>query len=311
MAQTLRIGTRGSKLALVQAHMVADALKTAHPGLGVDIVVIQTSGDWKPEQGETRLCEAAGGKGLFAHEIERSLLAGDVDCGVHSMKDMASFLPAGLQIEHVMQRADPRDALLTNIGAKSLDDLPKGAVVGTSSLRRQAILLASRPDLKIVPLRGNVPTRIEKLREGQVDATLLAMAGLNRLGLVHEACCALDENAMLPAAGQGIVGIEMRVDDAKTSALLDAIHHRESGMVLAAERAALQILDGSCHTPIGAHAVLNGDQLHLRVVVASGDGVQVFADEQVGTTTNDHDAALIGQVVGTRLKSRIPPGILM
>ncbi len=310
MAQKLRIGTRGSKLALVQANMVADALKRVHPGLDVEIVVIQSSADWKPEQGETRLSEAEGGKGLFAREIEQAILAGAVDCGVHSMKDMASFLPEGLQVVHVLDRADPRDALLAHDGIKAIADLPQGAVVGTASLRRQAMLLAIRPDLKIVPLRGNVPTRIEKLRSKQVDATILALAGLNRLGLAHEASCTIDADTMLPAAGQGIVGIETRVGDAQTMALLDAIHNRETGLVLAAERAALQVLDGSCHTPIGAHATLNGDQLHLRVLVASGDGVQVFTDEQSGPVHVDHDAALIGQVVGARLKSRLPDGIL-
>lgn len=310
MAQKLRIGTRGSKLALVQANMVADALKRAHPGLDAEIVVIQSSADWKPEQGETRLSEAEGGKGLFAREIEQAILANAVDCGVHSMKDMASFLPDGLQVVHVLDRADPRDALLANDGIQSIADLPQGAVVGTASLRRQAMLLALRPDLKIVPLRGNVPTRIEKLRGKQVDATILALAGLNRLGLAHEASCTIDADTMLPAAGQGIVGIETRVGDAQTALLLDAIHNRETGLVLAAERAALQVLDGSCHTPIGAHATLDGDQLHLRVLVASGDGVQVFRDEQSGPVHGDHDAILIGQVVGARLKSRLPDGIL-
>lgn len=303
----LRIGTRGSKLALVQAHMVADALGAAHPGLAVEIVTIQTSGEWKPEQGETRLSEAAGGKGQFAAEIERAILAREVDCGVHSLKDMPSVLPEGLVLRHTLKRADPRDVLLVNGTARHLDDLSRGAVLGTSSLRRQAMLLARRPDLKIVPFRGNVPTRIEKLRTGQVDAAVLALAGLARLHLEHEVACILNTEDMLPAACQGIVGIEIREDDSDTARLLDAIHDRESGLAAAAERAALGILDGSCHTPIGAHATLDQNHMVLKVLVASADGQQVFRDEQAGPVNNDDDAARLGQVVGMRLKARVPP----
>lgn len=307
--ETIRIGTRGSKLALVQAGMVEAALKTAHPGLNVEIKIIQTSGDWKPEQGETRLSEVEGGKGLFAREIERAILDGVVDCGVHSLKDMPSFLPKGLVIRHVLQRADCRDAFLSN-GAKRIEDLPQGAVVGTSSLRRQAMILNLRPDLKIAPLRGNVPTRIEKLRSKQVDAAVLALAGLHRLGLEHEISSVIEPDQMLPAASQGIVGLEMREDDEQTGRLLDAIHHGETGLVAAAERAALATLDGSCHTPIGAHATLKGGVIHLQVLVASGDGVQMFRDEQSGPVHSDADAATLGHVVGMRLKARVPPEIL-
>lgn len=310
MAQTLRIGTRGSKLALVQTGMVRDALIAAHPGLEVEVKIIQTSGDWKPEQGETRLSETKGGKGQFAAEIEHALLAGAVDCGVHSLKDMSSFLPEGLVIRHVLKREDPRDVLLANGAVRNLADLPEGAVVGTASLRRQALLLAQRPDFKIVPLRGNVPTRIEKMRTGQVDATILALAGMRRLGLEHEIACVFTAEEMLPAACQGIVGIEIREGDSETARLFDPIHHAESGYAAAAERAALAVLDGSCHTPIGAHAVRDGGIMTLRVLVASGDGRQVFRDEQSAPVQNDADAARLGQVVGLRLKSRIPPDLL-
>lgn len=303
----LRLGTRGSKLALVQTNMVADALKAAHPELVIDIVTIQTSGDWKPEQGETRLSEEAGGKGLFAREIERAILAREVDCGVHSLKDMPSFLPDGLILRHMLKRADPRDVLLVKGPAHRLDDLPQGAVVGTSSLRRQAMLLACRPDLKIVPLRGNVPTRIKKLRGGQIDAAVLALAGLSRLHLKHEIASILEPEQMLPAAGQGIVGIEIRADDSDTMRLFDAIHDVETGFAAAAERAALAVLDGSCHTPIASHAVLVHDHMVLKVLVASPDGRQVFRDEQAGPVRNDDDAARLGQVVGMRLKARVPP----
>lgn len=309
MTKPLRIGTRGSKLALIQTEMVANALKAAHPGISVETVVIQTSGDWKPEQGETRLSESAGGKGLFAREIELALLDDAVDCGVHSLKDLASVLPNGLVVRHVLPRADSRDAFLSN-GAKHIADLPQGAIVGTSSLRRQAMLLKVRPDLKIVTLRGNVPTRIEKLRAGQVDATILAYAGLRRLGLESEISSVLDFDDMLPAACQGIVGIETREGDEETSRLLDAIHHRETGLMAAAERMALGTLSGSCHTPIGAQAVFLNDVLSLRVLVASADGAEVFLDEQSGPVQDDEDAALLGQVVGLRLKARIPSGLL-
>jgi len=305
----LRIGTRGSKLALVQTNMVVDALKAAHPGLAVEIITIQTSGDWKPEQGEARLSETAGGKGQFAAEIERAILAQEVDCGVHSLKDMPSVLPDGLMLRHTLKRADPRDALLANGVVHSLEDLPRGAVVGSSSLRRQAMLLARRPDLKIAPLRGNVPTRIEKLRAGQVDATVLALAGLSRLHLEHEVACILAPEFMLPAACQGIVGIEIRKNDSDTARLFDPVHDRNAGLAAAAERAALAVLDGSCHTPIGAHATLDHDQMILKVLVASADGKQIFEDEQAGPVRSDDDAACLGQVVGMRLRARVPSEI--
>ncbi len=310
MTSVFRIGTRGSKLALIQTEMVAEAIKRANPGLTVEVKIIQTSGDWKPEQGETRLSEKEGGKGMFAHEIERAILSGDVDCGVHSLKDMPSFLPDGLVIHHVLKRADPRDAFLSN-DAKTLSDLKPGAVVGTSSLRRQAMLLKQRPDLKIVPLRGNVPTRIEKLRAGQVDAAVLALSGLCRLGLDHEIASVIDENTMLPAACQGIVGIEIRADDARAAALLDPIHDAPSGLAAAAERMALGTLDGSCHTPIGAHAMLDGNIMTLRLLVASPDGQVIFEDEQKGPVANDEDAAMLGRVTALRLKSRLPENFLL
>lgn len=309
MAQTIRIGTRGSKLALVQAHMVRDGLLRRYPQLMTEIVVIQTSGDWKPQHGETRLSEAQGGKGLFAREIENALLAGEVDCGVHSLKDMPSFLPEGLVIDHVLEREDPRDALLTN-GPSSLEDLPAGAVVGTSSLRRQAVILARRPDLKVVPLRGNVPTRIEKLRAGQVDATVLAFAGLKRLDLAHEAACILPPETLLPAACQGIVGIETRVDDTQTRALLDALTHHDTAVCAAAERAALQELGGSCRTPVGAYAEFEKGALTFRIEAAQPDGSAMFYESCEGEAKDIAAAAHMGADAGRALRVRLPPGIL-
>ncbi|PZO86581.1 MAG: hydroxymethylbilane synthase, partial [Micavibrio aeruginosavorus] len=195
--KSLKIGTRGSPLALLQTEMVEGALKARLPDLQIERVVIRTTGDWKPEQGEKRLSEAEGGKGLFAREIELALLDRTIDCAVHSLKDMPSFLPEGLALDHMLERADPRDAFICH-KVSSYMDLPQGAVVGTSSLRRQAFLLAKRPDLKIVPIRGNVQTRLAKLAEGQVDATYLAMAGLDRLGISGDFIHPVSMEDMLP-----------------------------------------------------------------------------------------------------------------
>lgn len=294
---------------MVQTNMVADMLRKAHPELSVEIVKIETSGEWKPAEGENRLSEAQGGKGLFAKEIEQAILDGRVDCGVHSLKDMPSFLPDGLALDHVLPREDARDAFLSN-DYKTLSELPPGAVVGTASLRRQAMILALRSDVKVVPYRGNVPTRIEKLRAGQVDATLLAMAGLNRLGLNEEIASVIEPEEMLPAAGQGIVGIETRADDGLTRALFDVLHCRETGLRAAAERAALQILDGSCHTPIGAYAVMDGDVMHLRVMVAAPDGTQTWFEDARESVTDTAAAIVLGEKIGGILKSQVPASIL-
>lgn len=305
----LRIGTRGSQLALKQTNMVADALRAAHPDLTVEIIEILTSGDWKPAQGETRLMEAKGGKGQFAHEIEQRILSGEIDCGVHSLKDMPSFLPAGLKIEHFLPRADARDVFLS-AKYKSWDDMPAGAVIGTSSLRRQAFILAKRPDLKVVPLRGNVPTRIEKLHQGQVDGMFLALAGLNRLNLTEYATRILSPEEFLPACGQGIIGIEIRTGDTRVGEIFDAISCKDTALVATAERAALQVLDGSCHTPVGSYAVLNEGRIKLQVAVAEADGSAYYEDHIEGPVATVEDARTLGQVIGHRLKPRLPEGIL-
>ncbi|MFN3826017.1 MAG: hydroxymethylbilane synthase [Micavibrio sp.] len=309
MTQKIRIGTRGSRLAMVQTHMVADALKKARPDLHIEIVEILTSGDWKPEHGETRLSEAAGGKGLFAKEIERALIEGQIDCGVHSLKDMPSFLPEGLEISHVLEREDPRDVFVSDRYG-SLADLPAGAVVGTSALRRQAYVLNKRPDLKVVPLRGNVPTRIEKMRGGQVDALILASAGLTRLGLSSEIKEYFSLESFLPGAAQGVIGLEVRCDDQQTKNLLQPLNHNETHITVSAERAALQTLDGSCRTPIGAYARLSEGRMHLAVSVLDPDGTEIYADEIEGSVTTLDDACRLGQIVGLRLKARIPAGLL-
>lgn len=309
MSHKLRIGTRGSQLALKQTNMVAESLKQSHPFLDIEIVEILTSGDWKPSQGETRLMETKGGKGQFAHEIEQRILSGEIDCGVHSLKDMPSFLPDGLEINHFMKREDPRDVFLSAT-YKDLGDMPPGAIIGTSSLRRQAFILNKFPHLKIVPLRGNVATRIEKLQQGQVDATFLAMAGLVRLNLTSYAKKILEVDSFLPACGQGIIGIEIRTGDTKTSAYLDAISCPTTTLAAVAERSVLQVLDGSCHTPVGAYATLQDGRMTLKCAVAQPDGSYYLEDQIEGPVATTKDAITTGQALGHRMRPKLPEGIL-
>lgn len=305
----LKIGTRGSPLALLQAQMTVNALVSAHPDLTCEVVTITTSGDWKPEEGENRLSEKAGGKGLFIKEIEAALMDGRIDCAVHSMKDVPSFLPDGASVDHVLKRADERDALVC-FQTNSIGSLPQGATVGTSSMRRAAFLLHRRPDLNIVPLRGNVQTRIDKLKDGQVDATFLAMAGLRRLDIDGDFIHPLSVDTMRPACGQGIVAIETRADDARTRALLDAIHHHETGLCAGAERAALQVLDGSCHTPIGSYATMNDNEMTLIVTVALIDGSALWEEGGVQKISNNDEAVSFGRSIAQKLKDRLPDGAL-
>lgn len=307
--QVLKIGTRGSPLALLQTQMTVNALIAAHPDLVCEIVTITTSGDWKPEEGENRLSEKEGGKGLFIKEIEAALMDGRIDCAVHSMKDVPSFLPEGASVDHVLKRADERDALISFHGT-SIESLPQGATVGTSSMRRTAFLLHRRPDLNIVPLRGNVQTRIDKLKNGQVDATFLAMAGLRRLEIDGDFIHPLSVDVMRPACGQGIVAIETRSDDARTRGLIDAIHHQETGLCAAAERAALQILDGSCHTPIGSYATINNGEMTLIVTVALTDGSALWEEGGIQKISTTDDAVSFAQAIAQKLKDRLPDGAL-
>lgn len=308
--QKLRIGTRGSPLALRQAEMVRAALARVQPGLETEIVVIKTSGDWKPSDGEVRLEESAGGKGQFAKEIEAALLAGDIDCGVHSMKDMEARLPDGLEISHMLPREDVRDALLSRQGL-SLEQLPQGAVVGTASVRRQAFLLRTRPDLKVVPFRGNVQTRIEKMKAGQVDATLLAIAGLKRLGLEKEATEILPDSQFLPSAGQGAVGIECRSADSEFLAIFSQFSCSETVICVQSERAAVAVLEGTCHTPIGALGTLKDGQLSLRVSVVKLDGSEVWFDQISAPVSTVQEAIAVGEMLGQRLKKAVPAGVLL
>ena len=323
-SRTIRIGTRGSPLALAQTELVCAALASAHPSLKTEITVIKTSGDWKPEHEETRLSEVEGGKGLFAKEIEAALLAGEIDAAIHSMKDMDSHLPEGLVIKHMLPREDPRDALLlskkSNLANLSQNEndafsaLDEGAVVGAASVRRTAFLKHVRPDVNIIPLRGNVQTRIDKLRGPNavpgMDATFLAMAGLNRLGLQDEADIVLEPEVMLPAAGQGAVGIQIREGDQIAREYLDAIAHEPTFLCVLAERAALKTLDGSCHTPIGAFAEFDGADMRLRLKVASLDGKDIFENEAVQPVSGRADAEQLGRTLAETLKDKIPQDIL-
>ena len=269
----LRIGTRGSALALWQAHAVRSALCTVHAisEEEVEIVVIKTTGD----QVRDRALADIGGKGLFTKEIEQALLDDRVDVGVHSAKDVPTFLPEGLMLAACLPRADVRDALIApEFG--TFDALPKGAVVGTASVRRAALLKNMRPDVETVLLRGNVETRLRRVASGQMQATLLALAGLTRLGLSSHATEVFEPDRMLPACGQGTVAMECRTGDVRTREKLVAIDHRSTSLALTAERAMLAVLDGSCRTPIAGHAVLNEGRLSLRGLVVAPDGSEIW-----------------------------------
>ena len=301
-APLLRLGTRGSKLALTQAGLVRDALAAAIPALAapdaIEIVAIRTTGDAIQD----RPLAEAGGKGLFVKEIEEALLTGAIDLAVHSAKDMPTVLPDGLMLAACLPREDVRDAFISRKAA-SLRDLPHGAVVGTASLRRQAMVRRLRPDVSVVPLRGNVETRLKKLDAGEVDATLLALAGLKRLGLADQATALLDPDEFLPAVGQGAITIEARSDDARTRALLAAIDHADTSVALAAERAFLAVLDGSCRTPIAGHAVLTGERVSFRGLILRPDGSAAFEASREGARA---DAAALGADAGAELKRRAP-----
>ncbi|NCO86996.1 MAG: hydroxymethylbilane synthase [Rhodobacterales bacterium] len=301
-ARPLVIGTRGSPLALAQAHETRARLMAAF-GLPEDafrIAVIKVTGDAVQD----RPLKEIGGKGLFTREIEEALLAGEIDIAVHSMKDMPVEQPAGLILDTYLPREDVRDAFVA-LTPGGLADLPQGAVVGTSSLRRRAQLLHRRPDLRIVEFRGNVQTRLRKLGDGEAQATFLAMAGLNRLAMhdVPRVPIAVDD--MLPAVAQGAIGIERRLDDSRVADLLAAIHHGPTGQRLAAERAFLAALDGSCETPIGGLAELDGGTLRLRGEILRTDGSQVLSDDASAPV---EDGAALGRAMAVRLLERAGPG---
>jgi hydroxymethylbilane synthase len=305
MAQStalFRIGTRGSPLALVQARTVRARLARA---LGakdeeIELAIIRTSGDAIQD----RPLAEEGGKGLFTKEIEEALLDGRVDLAVHSAKDMPTFSQTGLMMAACLEREDARDVFISR-KAISLAALPQGASLGTASLRRQAIAKRARPDLQVTPLRGNVETRLRKLDEGQVDATILALAGMKRLALTKHATRIMSADEFLPAVGQGAIGIEARADDARVRDMLARIDHADTSTAIACERAFLAALDGSCKTPIAGHATVSGDAVAFRGLIARPDG---GAAHDIAGHGYAKDAVTIGTEAGRELKHRAGPG---
>ncbi len=292
MRTSIRIGTRSSPLALWQAQWVKGRLEQQWPALRVELVPVKTSGDRFQNISLSRI----GGKGLFVREIEGALQGGRVDLAVHSVKDVPAELPPGLRLSVIPQREDPRDVLITSSG-ETLGELSAGTRVGTSSLRRQALLLHLRPDLHIEMLRGNVETRLRKQRDGAVDATILAAAGLNRLGLMPARSHILDEQVFVPAVGQGALGIETR-DEADIATLLQPLHHVETALAVTAERAFLGRMGGSCRTPLAAQAVVRAEGVTLVALIASPDGQTVLRGQEQGPPE-------IAEQLGIRLAERL------
>ena len=298
----LRIGTRGSPLALAQAHETQNRLAAAHPALKTKIAIIKTTGDKILD----RPLADIGGKGLFTKEIDEAMSAGEIDISVNSMKDVPTWLPDGIILPCMLPREDPRDAFISST-AKNIDDLRQGAVVGTSSLRRQAQILLRRPDLEVVSLRGNVQTRLRKLEAGEVDATFLAIAGLNRLGMADAATSVIPIDICLPAVGQGAIGITCRENDAHAQEILVPLNDATTHICVSAERTMLEILDGSCRTPIGGLATLVADVYSFQCLIAKIDGSDVLQTSRYGKI--EHAIAL-GKEAGEELLSRAGPDYL-
>jgi len=299
----LRIGTRGSKLALAQTDMVIAALARAHgwsaeeAAARTEVVVIKTTGD----KVQDRSLADIGGKGLFAKEIEEALIAGTIDCAVHSLKDLPAVMPKGLALACHLKREDPRDAFVSR-SVKSLQELPHGAVVGTSSVRRRAMLLNLRGDLDLIEFRGNVDTRLRKLDEGQAQATVLALAGLKRLGLEANATHVFSNDEMLPAVAQGAVGVELRMNDGETRDILARANHRDTDLAVTFERAFQAALDGSCRTPIAGLATWLGPHtITFKGSVLSRDGRTRHDVECIETVTKVAEAERVGDDAGRRL----------
>jgi hydroxymethylbilane synthase len=306
MAQTrpIRIGTRGSKLALWQASAVRDALAATH-GLApdaIEVTPIKTSGD----RIRDRPLAEAGGKGLFTKEIEGTLLAGDIDIAVHSAKDMETLLPEGLMIGAVLEREDARDALIAR-DATSIDALPEGALIGSASIRREAMLKRARPDLRFALLRGNVPTRLKRVEDGDFDATLLAVAGLKRLGLEDHIAALLPFEEFLPSCGQGAVAVECRAGDSRMRDLLAAIDHPDTSSAIVCERAFLATLDGSCRSPIAGHARMEEGRLRFDGALLAEDGSEVHESHVAGAPA---DADMIGRAAANEILRRAPAALL-
>ncbi len=293
MSEIVRIATRKSPLAMWQAEFVRDRLQEAHPGLQVELLGMSTQGDKILDSPLAKI----GGKGLFVKELEQRMLDGGADIAVHSMKDVPVDFPEGLHLAVICEREDPRDAFVSN-NYKTLNELPQGAKVGTSSLRRQCQLRISRPDLEIIDLRGNVNTRLRKLDEGQYDAIILAAAGLVRLGFNERITQLLETDVSLPAIGQGAVGIECRSDDPRINELLAPLNDPDTRTQVLAERAMNNRLEGGCQVPIAGHATLHGDQLYLRGLVGKPDASKVIRAEISGPAS---DAEKLGFELGDQL----------
>lgn len=307
MKKIVRIGTRGSPLALIQAQMARDSvLKGAEESVDfeVEIVPIRTSGDWNPAHKEKSFLEMGAGKSLFTKEIEEALLSGMIDIAVHSMKDVSVWDKPDLVFSAMLERGDPRDALLSPM-APRLEDLPSGARVGTSSLRRKAQILALRPDLEVVPLRGNVDTRLKKLAAEEADATVLAVAGLERLGLTHKIASIFDIDTFLPSPAQGILGLQIRKDeDEAFKKLVEKANHRSTALCALAERAFLRALDGSCRTPIAGLARISPDgRMKIDGLAARSDGRKIVRKKEEGPA---EDAEKLGKKLGAAIKAELP-----
>ena len=299
MIRKIIIGTRGSKLALWQTNWVKQELEKHAPDIEVEVQIISTKGDRVLDVSLPKLGEQ--GKGLFTKELEDAIFERRVDIAVHSLKDLPTELPAGLHIGAICEREDVRDALVARGGVQSFNDLPQGAVIGTSSLRRQAQILATRPDLVIKPVRGNVDTRLRKLDSGEYDAIVLAAAGLHRLGFDNRITEHLSEEIMLPAVGQGALAIEIRSDDESINVIVQALEHKPTRQACRAERAFLMGLGGGCLVPIAAHAHVEGSSLSLTGLVASTDGSEVVRSHQSGSI---EDAESIGERLAGELIGR-------
>jgi len=296
----IRIGTRGSRLALAQTEEVKQRIISLFPGFSsgdIEVIPITTTGD----RIQDRPLSEIGGKSLFTKEIEEALLDKKIDIAVHSLKDMPPFLPSGLIIGAVLEREDPRDALISGLG-RMVSELPSGATLGTSSVRRAAQILSIRPDIEIVPLRGNVTTRLRKMQEeNSADATVLAVAGLKRLGVLENIYQPIDASLMLPAVAQGAIGIEVREDNEEMKTIIGRVNHAESNIATTAERAYLGVLEGSCKTPIAALAEIKNGVIALDCLVASLDGRKISRTRREGGVK---DAVAIGKDAGEELKSR-------
>lgn len=289
--RTIVVGTRKSKLAITQTNWVIDRLKEAESGLIVELEKIVTKGDKILDVTLSKV----GGKGLFVKEIESALQNGEIDLAIHSMKDLPAEMPKGLTIGAIPIREDVRDCLLSKDGS-TLEELPSGAVVGTSSLRRQAQILAIRPDLKVEPIRGNIDTRVQKMKDGQFDAIVLATAGLNRMSWQEDIAELISTKTMLPAVGQGALAVQCREDDLEVLTLLSKINHEETARAVRAERAFLQSFNGGCHLPIAAYAQICEGQVHLKGLVGDPTGKQMICDTMIGA-----DELAIGQELANRL----------